>query len=88
MKKIITLFVWIIVLFSSQIGFAQLRGINYQAVAVDENGVEVVGVDNTGQLRNNLSMINPDFNQEIIKLVDEVGVDNCNLLNPVNWDKL
>src|ERR1035437_2776151 len=40
-------------LFSSQFGFAQLKGINYQAVAIDENGVEVVGVDNTGQPINN-----------------------------------
>lgn len=36
-------------LFISQIGFAQLRGINYQAVAIDENGKEIVGMDLTGQ---------------------------------------
>lgn len=36
-------------LFISQIGFAQLRGLNYQAVAIDENGKEIVGMDLSGQ---------------------------------------
>lgn len=36
-------------LFVCQIGFAQLRGLNYQAVAIDENGKEIVGMDLSGQ---------------------------------------
>ncbi len=33
--------------------FAQLRGINYQAVAIDENGKEIVGMDLSGQAIHN-----------------------------------
>ncbi|MES2287854.1 MAG: hypothetical protein V4547_19355 [Bacteroidota bacterium] len=36
-------------LFICQIGSAQLRGLNYQAVAIDENGKEIVGMDLSGQ---------------------------------------
>ena len=35
--------------FAFQQSFAQLRGINYQAVAIDANGKEIAGMDNTGQ---------------------------------------
>ena len=47
----------------------------------------IIGVDNPGQLKYNLSLINPDFNPKISKLVDEVVVKNEGLLNPVNWGK-
>ncbi|MDP1747250.1 MAG: hypothetical protein Q8L90_16875, partial [Bacteroidota bacterium] len=36
-------------LFISQSGLAQLRGLNYQAIAIDENGKEIVGMDLSGQ---------------------------------------
>lgn len=43
---------WILaffLLFICQVGSAQLRGLNYQAVAIDENGKEIVGMDLSGQ---------------------------------------
>src|ERR1035437_3833877 len=48
-KKLVILFALIIFLFSSKIGFAQLRGINYQAVAIDESGEVIPGVNISGQ---------------------------------------
>jgi hypothetical protein len=30
-------------------GFAQLRGINYQAIAIDDNGQAIAGIDINGQ---------------------------------------
>ncbi|MES2140473.1 MAG: hypothetical protein V4511_12265 [Bacteroidota bacterium] len=36
-------------LFICQIASAQLRGLNYQAIAIDENGKEIVGMDLSGQ---------------------------------------
>jgi hypothetical protein len=51
--KIIIFFFIAFLAFSSK-NYAQLRGVNYQAVAIDENGQEVPGVDISGQpLSNN-----------------------------------
>lgn len=49
MKKTVAFFTWIFLLFISQVVFAQLKGFNYQAVAIDENGKEIVGMDISGQ---------------------------------------
>lgn len=49
MKNLIKSFFLGIFLLISQIGFSQLRGINYQAVAIDEEGLEIAGMDINGQ---------------------------------------
>src|ERR1019366_858417 len=49
MKNLIKSFFLGIFLLISQIGFSQLRGINYQAVAIDEQGLEIAGMDINGQ---------------------------------------
>ena len=52
--KTTTRFLLIIAILSiSKVGFAQLRGINYQAVVIDENGKEVAGMNLNGQAENN-----------------------------------
>lgn len=49
MKKLITLFAWLLLFIIGKAGFAQLSGINYQAVAIDENGKGIPGMDISGQ---------------------------------------
>ena len=52
--KIITRFILITAILSlSNVAMAQLRGINYQAVVIDENGKEVAGINLNGQAENN-----------------------------------
>ena len=45
-----------LVCFSPNHSFAQLRGINYQAVAIDETGQPIAGVDINGQPISNESI--------------------------------
>lgn len=52
-KKIKSFFIIAFCIICVPTAFAQLRGINYQAVAIDENGVEIVGMDINGQAINN-----------------------------------
>src|ERR1035437_9710874 len=56
MRKIRLIFIISLLLSFCQMGFAQLRGINYQAVAIDENGVAIAGVDLNGQPINNAAI--------------------------------
>ncbi|MDO9185922.1 MAG: hypothetical protein Q7W13_07915 [Bacteroidia bacterium] len=52
--KITTLILLTITLLTlTNVGYAQLRGINYQAVVIDENGKEVAGMNLNGQAENN-----------------------------------
>lgn len=52
-KKIKSFFIIAFCIICVPTAFAQLRGFNYQAVAIDENGVEIVGMDINGQAINN-----------------------------------
>jgi aryl-alcohol dehydrogenase-like predicted oxidoreductase len=45
----------------------------------------LLGVDNVGQLKNNLSCINDDKFKDIIENIDSINVKEENLLNPANW---
>jgi len=49
MKNFLKLVLFFLIVFGFQKSFAQLRGINYQAVAIDVNGKEIAGMDNSGQ---------------------------------------
>ena len=49
MRKIKLIFVILIILSFYDSGFAQLSGINYQAVAIDDNGLAIAGIDLNGQ---------------------------------------
>ncbi|MES2138329.1 MAG: tail fiber domain-containing protein [Bacteroidota bacterium] len=53
MKKIKSFFIITICVICVSSSFAQLRGINYQAVVIDENGKEVAGINLSGQAENN-----------------------------------
>ncbi len=56
MKKFILFFTAVLTFNFQLLTFnctAQLRGLNYQAVAIDENGIEIVGMDINGQAINN-----------------------------------
>lgn len=53
MKNLTQTFCLILFLLASQIGFSQLRGINYQAIAIDEKGKEIAGMDINGQAIHN-----------------------------------
>ena len=50
MKKIKSFFIITICVICVPSSFAQLRGINYQAVAIDENGKEIPGTNISGQI--------------------------------------
>ncbi len=49
MRKRLLIYITLLLLSFSTVGYAQLRGINYQAVAIDENGMAIAGIDVDGQ---------------------------------------
>jgi hypothetical protein len=48
MRKIYLIFLLFLSLFLYQKGYAQMRGINFQAVAIDDDVAPIAGVDITG----------------------------------------
>ena len=45
----------------------------------------IVGIDSLSQLKENLSTIKSDFNQEVLNKVKTIEVERRDLLNPTNW---